>query len=370
MSIRGIDVSDYQPNVDWQAVAREGILFSFVKATEGGTFVSQTFARNWAAMKVAGIQRGAYHFFRPASSVQAQIDLFLKTVKLEPGDLPAVLDIETTGGLSATQLCDRATIWLAAVEKATLMRPIIYTYPGFWDKLATTRFADYPLWIAHYTAAEQPWIPGGWKSWTFWQYSDSGSVPGVAGNCDVNIFESVREGALSQKVGDIQKLLKIKGFYSGAIDGLFAASTKAALISFQKSKNLAPDGVAGLKTWAALMRKSPDAVVPTPTPAPPRSGCGPTAASPRGSCARPGRPCSTRSRPPAACERRDRCAPSASRGRAGGAWPGEVGPFYIEGATPNDTLVANAACQAQLPDLRALVLAVDDCDPAPARHHH
>lgn len=269
MSIRGIDVSDYQPNVDWQAVAREGILFSFVKATEGGTFVSQTFARNWAAMKVAGIQRGAYHFFRPASSVQAQIDLFLKTVKLEPGDLPAVLDIETTGGLSATQLCDRATIWLAAVEKATLMRPIIYTYPGFWDKLATTRFADYPLWIAHYTAAEQPWIPGGWKSWTFWQYSDSGSVPGVAGNCDVNIFESVREGALSQKVGDIQKLLKIKGFYSGAIDGLFAASTKAALISFQKSKNLAPDGVAGLKTWAALMRKSPDAVVPTPTPAPP-----------------------------------------------------------------------------------------------------
>lgn len=268
MSIRGIDVSDYQPDVDWQAVARGGILFSFVKATEGATFVAQTFARNWSAMKAAGIQRGAYHFFRPASSVQAQIDLFLKTVKLEPGDLPAVLDIETTGGLSAAELCDRAAIWLAAVEKATQMRPIIYTYPGFWDQLATARFADYPLWIAHYTSAEQPWIPGGWKSWTFWQYTDTGSISGVSGNCDVNIFESVREGGLSQKVGDIQKLLKIKGFYQGAIDGKFAASTKAAVISFQKSKNLAPDGVPGLKTWAALMRKSPDAVVPTPTPTP------------------------------------------------------------------------------------------------------
>ncbi|MCZ0900760.1 GH25 family lysozyme, partial [Microcoleus sp. HI-ES] len=131
MSIRGIDVSDYQPNVNWPAVARDGIAFAFVKSTEGATFVAQTFARNWAAMKAAGIQRGAYHFFQPASSIQGQIDLFLKTVKLEAGDLPPVLDVETTGGLSADQLCDRAAIWLEAVEKATLMRPIIYTYPGF-----------------------------------------------------------------------------------------------------------------------------------------------------------------------------------------------------------------------------------------------
>ncbi|TAE47696.1 MAG: hydrolase, partial [Oscillatoriales cyanobacterium] len=70
MSIRGIDVSDYQPNVNWQAVAKGGILFAFVKSTEGATLVSQTFARNWGGIKAAGIQRGAYHFFRPESSVQ------------------------------------------------------------------------------------------------------------------------------------------------------------------------------------------------------------------------------------------------------------------------------------------------------------
>jgi len=268
MSIRGIDVSDYQPNVNWQAVARGGILFGFVKSTEGATLVSKTFARNWAGMKAAGIQRGAYHFFRPASSVQGQIDLFLKTVKLEAGDLPAVLDLETTGGLSAAQLCDRAAIWLEAVEKATLMRPIIYTYPGFWDNLGTERFADYPLWIAHYTSADEPWVPGGWKSWTFWQYSDTGSVSGVSGNVDTNIFESVREGAQSYKVADIQKQLRIKGFYQGAMDGKFGVSTTAALISFQKSQGMNADGIAGLKTWAALMRKSPKVVVPPPAPTP------------------------------------------------------------------------------------------------------
>ena len=268
MSIRGIDVSDYQPNVSWQAVATEGIVFSFVKSTEGATLVSQTFARNWAAMKAAGIQRGAYHFFRPASSVQGQIDLFLKTVKLEAGDLPAVLDLETTGGLSADQLCDRAAIWLEAVEKATLMRPIIYTYPGFWDNLGTKRLADYPLWIAHYTTAEEPWVPGGWKTWTFWQYSDTGTVSGISGNVDTNIFESVAEGAVSYKVADIQKELRIKGFYQGAMDGKFQPTTTAALISFQKSQGLNADGIAGIKTWAALMRKSPKVVVPTPAPTP------------------------------------------------------------------------------------------------------
>lgn len=55
-----------------------------------------------------GIQRGAYHFFRPESSVQGQINLFLKTVKLEAEDLPAVWDLETTGGLITGELCDRA----------------------------------------------------------------------------------------------------------------------------------------------------------------------------------------------------------------------------------------------------------------------
>ncbi len=195
--------------------------------------------------------------------------MFLKTVKLEAGDLPAVLDLETTGGLSVGELCDRATIWLEAVEKATLMRPIIYTYPGFWDNLGTKRFADYPLWIAHYTTAEEPWVPGGWKTWTFWQYSDTGTVSGVSGNVDTNIFESVREGAVSYKVADIQRELRIKGFYQGAMDGKFGATTTAALISFQKSQGLNADGIAGIKTWAALMRKSPTVVVPPPTPTPP-----------------------------------------------------------------------------------------------------
>ncbi|HLO48835.1 MAG TPA: GH25 family lysozyme, partial [Kamptonema sp.] len=268
MSIRGIDVSSYQSNVNWQTVANSGIVFGFIKATEGATFVDDTFARNWAAMKAAGIQRGAYHFFRPATNVQGQIDLYLKTVKMEAGDLPAVLDVESTGGLSATEICNRMAIWLEAVEKATNIRPIIYTYPGFWDNLGTKRFSDYPLWIAHYTSAQEPWVPGGWSSWTFWQYTDSGSVPGVSGNVDVNIFESLREGGPAPKIQEIQKHLKNKGFYQGSIDGNYSTITKSAAIAFQKSKGLEADGIVGLKTWTALVSKFPGGTLPTPSPSP------------------------------------------------------------------------------------------------------
>ncbi|OCQ94707.1 hydrolase [Oscillatoriales cyanobacterium USR001] len=269
MSIRGIDVSSYQPNINWQSVANDGILFAFVKATEGVTWIDDTFARNWAAMKTVGIQRGAYHFFRPASSIQGQIDSFLKTVKLQPGDLPPVLDVESTGGLGATEICDRMAIWLDAVEKETGMQPIIYTYPGFWENLGTKRFSDYPLWIAHYTTAEEPWVSGGWSSWTFWQYTDKGRVAGISGNVDINIFESFRETSSAAKVKEIQKQLKKKGIYQGAIDGTFGASTKNAAIAFQKSKGLEADGIIGLKTWSALLNsKFPGGTLPQPSPAP------------------------------------------------------------------------------------------------------
>ena len=266
MSIRGIDVSDYQPNVNWQTVANSGIAFAFVKATEGATHFADTFDYNWAAMKAVGIQRGAYHFFRPATNVQAQVDNFLKIVKIAPGDLPPVLDVETTAGLDGNTICDRMGIWLDAIEAETGLQPIIYTYPGFWDGLGVKRLGHYPLWIAHYTSAPQPWVPGGWKSWLFWQYTDKGRVAGVSGNVDINIFESITTGDTGGKVLDLQKQLQKKGFYNGALDSSYGNSTKQAVIALQKAAGLEADGITGLKTWTALLGKIAPQPAPKPTP--------------------------------------------------------------------------------------------------------
>ena len=268
MSIRGIDVSDYQPNVDWKAVVDGGITFAYIKATEGQTFVAELFDTYWKQCKANGLQRGAYHFFRPVSDPKRQAENYLKTVKLETGDLPPVLDIETTDGLDSQTLCDRAQEWMDIIERETGFQPIIYTYPGFWQSLNTQRFSEYPLWIAHYTKAEQPMIPGGWKHWLLWQFTDRGEVTGVKGGVDVNLFEVSTVGTAGSKVEDLQKILKNRGFDPGPIDGIFGNGTKTALLKFQKSKGLTEDGIANLKTWTALFTKFELSVTPTPTPAP------------------------------------------------------------------------------------------------------
>lgn len=268
MSVRGIDVSDYQPNVNWRVVADSGVVFAVVKATEGRTFVAETFAGNWQAIKECGMVRGAYHFFRPKLDPKEQADNFLKTVKLEPGDLPAVFDIETLDGLSVKEVKDKMIIWLNIVEKATGMLPIIYTYPGFWQQLAANDFTAYPLWIAHYTTAAAPTIPGGWKSWVFWQYTDNGKVDGVAGGVDVNLYENVTEGSKGVKAEYIQSLLKSRGYDPGPVDGNFGAASKTALINFQKANKLESHGIADVRTWVSLVSPATVNVTPTPTPTP------------------------------------------------------------------------------------------------------
>ncbi|MGC9524785.1 MAG: GH25 family lysozyme [Limnospira sp.] len=268
MSIRGIDVSDYQPNIDWKAVVNSDISFAFIKATEGAGFVAEVFESYWEQTKANGLIRGAYHFFRPTSDVGGQIDNFLKTVSLEPGDLPPVLDIETTDQLDAATVCDRAQEWLDGIEARTGFRPIIYTYPGFWQKLETDRFSDYPLWIAHYTQAEQPAIPGKWTTWVFWQYTDRGTVAGISGGVDINLFESILKGARGPKVETMQKLLKNRGFDPGIVDGIFGSGTEGALLEFQKAKAMTSDGIANLKTWVALMGQAENFVPPEGEPEP------------------------------------------------------------------------------------------------------
>lgn len=59
-------------------------------------------------------------------------------------------------------------------------------------------------------------------------------------------------GSRGPSVSELQQLLKNAGFDPGPIDGIFGSKTQAAVISFQKSKNLTPDGIVGIQTWTAL----------------------------------------------------------------------------------------------------------------------
>jgi lysozyme len=186
-TVQGIDVSHFQGVVDWRQVAQAGMSFAFAKATEGITYVDPQFATNWAGIQAAGLLRGAYHFFEANDDATAQAQHFLATVQLAPGDLPPVLDIETTAGVSNEQIWSGVSTWLQIVEQETGRQPILYTAPGFWNAHAPDlALARYPLWLADYAA--QPVLPHGWTSWLFWQHSQSGSVAGVTGAVDLDLF--------------------------------------------------------------------------------------------------------------------------------------------------------------------------------------
>lgn len=187
-AVRGIDISHYQGTIDWAAVRRDGIDFAFIKATEGTTNVDEQFTTNWHGAKEAGLARGAYHFFRPTLDGKAQAQHFLAHVKYTKGDLPPVLDLEVTDDATAAAIRREALAWCTTVEAAWGVKPIIYTLPHYADSYLDSKLAAYPLWVVDLDLWLWPSESEGWPNWTFWQHSHHGSVSGIQGEVDLDVF--------------------------------------------------------------------------------------------------------------------------------------------------------------------------------------
>jgi GH25 family lysozyme M1 (1,4-beta-N-acetylmuramidase) len=191
----GIDVASHQGAVDWRAVASAGAAFGFTKATGGSWYKNPTLVANWAGMKANDIKRGAYHYaFEssgqpfPGPGPEAEAEHFLNAVMplgIEPGDM-LVLDLEEGNG----PLGEWVLRWCQRVEQRTGVVSLIYT--GTWFSVPhglgdVPELARYPLWLAAYQA-QMPAPPAPWQTVAFWQHTSSASVPGVAGDCDRNVF--------------------------------------------------------------------------------------------------------------------------------------------------------------------------------------
>lgn len=185
--LKGIDVSHYQRQIDWSEVSKE-VDFVFIKATEAHNYQDSFFQRNWQALKEYDIPRGAYHFFRPQVSAEEQATNFIKLVKLESGDFPPVLDLETLDGVSPKNLVPKVALWLKLVEQHYGVKPILYASVKFYQDYLQPHFPDYPIWIARYSR-QAPLIEG----WQFWQYSNRGRMNGVKGYVDQNVFFGSRK---------------------------------------------------------------------------------------------------------------------------------------------------------------------------------
>ena len=193
--VHGIDISHYQGDINWKMLAqtRQGqfpVQFIFMKATEGGDYSDKRFVANFDSAKAHGFIRGAYHFYNPKTDADKQADFFINSVKLEPGDLPPVLDIEKKGK-DIPKLQADLKHWLRRIENHYGVKPIIYASYKFKNRyLNDSVFNSYPYWIAHYYV-DSVQYKGDWK---FWQHTDVGTLPGIKEQVDLNVFNGGLEG--------------------------------------------------------------------------------------------------------------------------------------------------------------------------------
>ena len=189
----GIDISEYQGNINWQKVKMIDeiyeINFVLIRATAGKDRVDAQFATNWENVKAKKMIRGAYHYYRPNENSLEQANFFIKTVKLKKGDLPPVLDIEK---LPENQSLDSLKIglkrWLLKVENFYGVKPIIYSGDKYFTDFLEKQFSGYTFWIANYSIFDENID----KSWQFWQFTENANVDGIKGNVDLNIFNGTK----------------------------------------------------------------------------------------------------------------------------------------------------------------------------------
>jgi GH25 family lysozyme M1 (1,4-beta-N-acetylmuramidase) len=195
-TVKGMDVSYYEDSVDWDVAHAAGIDFAFIRATDGVQYIDPRFPAYWAGARAAGVIRGAYQFFRPAEDPIAQADLLLERMgPLEPGDLPPVIDVEVSGNLTPAEVAASVRAWVTHVTQKIGRVPIVYAGLYSWHDLTSSAdLTTSPLWVAQYTTAPCPNIPVPWTRWMFWQYSSTGTMPGVSGTAlDLNVFNGTLE---------------------------------------------------------------------------------------------------------------------------------------------------------------------------------
>lgn len=193
-SVYGLDISHHQGEINWEKFEKENpqetpVSFVYMKASEGRDHKDTRFDTNWEKAKEHGFTRGAYHYFSPYSTGLEQAKMFIGTVKLEKGDLAPVIDVEEIPE-DKTLFMQELKIFIAKIEEHYGLKPIIYSSKKYKRRYLNDKYFDrYPTWIAHYYVDTLEVN----QTWTFWQCSDRGRIPGIPRNVDINIFNGELE---------------------------------------------------------------------------------------------------------------------------------------------------------------------------------
>ena len=200
----GIDVSEWQGNIDFGEVARAGIEVVYIRASEGRGYVDPYFRENYEKAKANGLRTGFYHFLTATNEAEAkeEAEFFVSNIKgLEP-DCRLAMDFEVFDGLDVSTINEISRVFLETVEKLSGKECVIYSDAYNARTVFSKELAeDYPIWVADYFV-EEPESNDKWKFWVGFQYSDRGIINGIDGNVDRDYFTN---GVFLNNVSQIPK---------------------------------------------------------------------------------------------------------------------------------------------------------------------
>lgn len=192
VTAQGIDVSEHQGRIDWDAVKASGIDFAILRVGFGapsfGGRVDYQFNRNISECERLGIPYGVYVYSYAFDNQQAadEASMVINCLSGHNPRLPVYYDLEDNSIIAngrQTGIALRAQVFCNRISAAGY-EPGIYANLNWFNNILTDsvfKSSSWDHWIAQYNS--QCDYTG---NYSFWQYKSNGKVPGINGNVDMN----------------------------------------------------------------------------------------------------------------------------------------------------------------------------------------
>ena len=195
-SVTGIDVSEFQGEIDWKAVKADGVDFAMIRlgfrgSETGALVLDSRFKENLKGAKKAGLDVGVYFFSQAITPEEAieEARFVMKHIRGKGVHYPVAFDMEPIDGteraakLTKTQKTEVTDAFCQVIDRNGCT-PMVYGNPQWLRKHVDLSYlTDYDTWLAHYAETT-----GYENRFSMWQYTDSGSVDGIWGQVDMNLY--------------------------------------------------------------------------------------------------------------------------------------------------------------------------------------
>ena len=189
MTKYGIDVSRHQGQIDWTKAKTSGkVHFAIIRAGYGKLLSQKDaqFERNYTQCKANDIPVGAYWYSYAVSPAEAreEANVFLHVIAGKQFEYPVYFDLEETKqfALGKVKCSEIAQAFLETVEKAGYFVGLYMSKSPLETYITQEIRQRYAVWVAHYGVTKTSYS----GQFGMWQKSDSGSVPGISGNVDLD----------------------------------------------------------------------------------------------------------------------------------------------------------------------------------------